>query len=409
MFPMHHPVIIIGAGVAGLSAGQALRSAGITPFILEARDRIGGRIHTDHTYGPLELGAEFIHGEQATTWEVVRATQLATIVWGSDRHFAIEGQCVPANDQFGARVAQLYGAAYAYSGADCTVEQLLGSLAPPDDPAARMALRWLANVEGADPQRLSALAVAREHVQSTNGATNFHLVGGYDAVAQALAAGLNIQCGSPVQQIAWNSNGAIITLASGAQFSARRVIVTAPLGVLQADLPAFDPPLPADKRAAINALAMGQVSKLALWFDRQLWPDFSVLSTDGRVATWWPVETTGTPALMGYTGGPAALALAALGEAGAIATGLAELAQLFGPEVHRAYLGGRLADWSREPWSRGAYSYTPVGAADARAVLAAPVEDVLYFAGEASVTNGHIGTVHGAIETGRRAAMEAMG
>jgi monoamine oxidase len=406
---MQHPMIIIGAGIAGLSAGQALATAGLQPLILEARERIGGRIHTDHCYGPVELGAEFIHGDRAVTWEFVRTANLATIPWGDDRRFGIQGAIVPADDPLGARVVHLYSAAYSYAGPDLDVAQLIGSLAAPNDPAATIALRWLANIEGADPHRLSALAVAREHALSTNGSSNFHLIDGYDAVTRMLAAGLNVQCASPVQHIAWSSTGATLTLASGAQHHARRVIITIPLGVLQAEQPAFDPPLPAAKRTAINALAMGQVTKLALWFDRRLWPEFTVLSTDGRIATWWPVETATTPTLMGYTGGPAALDLANLGEAEAIATALADLEQLLGPDVRRACLGGRLAAWSHDPWSRGAYSYTPVGAGAARAVLAAPVDDVLFFAGEASVTNGHVGTVHGAIETGRRAALEALG
>jgi monoamine oxidase len=405
---MQHPVIIIGAGAAGLSAGQALRSAGSAPLILEARDRIGGRIHTDHTYGPVELGAEFIHGDQAITWAIVRAAGLATIPWGDTRLFARNGSIIPANDPLGAQVAALFNAIYTSSGPEISVAQRLAALAPPDDPAAGIVSRWLANLEGADVQRLSAPAVAREHIESTNGATNFHLVGGYDAVPQALAAGLDIQCSSPVVRIAWNPAGATLTLASGVQYQARRVIITVPLGVLQAGLPVFDPPLPAPKRAAIEALAMGQVSKLVLWFDQAFWPDFTVLSTDGCIATWWPVETAATPTLMGYTGGPAGIALADRGEAGAIAVALAELERLFGPVARHAFRGGRLADWSREPWSRGAYSYTPVGAGTARADLAAPVGDVLFFAGEAGVTNGHIATVHGAIETGRRAAQEVM-
>lgn len=403
---MQHPVIIIGAGAAGLSAGQALRSVGIAPLILEARDRIGGRINTDGTYGPVELGAEFIHGEHAVTWEIVRAAQLATIPWGLDRHFALNGALVPAGDPLGARVAHLHGAVYRYNGPDCAVAQVIAANAAPDDPAAVIATRWLANVEGADPWHLSALAVAREYAQSTNGATNFHLVGGYAAVPHRLAAGLQIQCASPVEHIAWNNAGVTLTLASGEQYHAQRVLITVPLGVLQADQLRFDPPLPDGKRTAIQTLAMGHVTKLALWFDRQCWPDFTVLSTDGRIATWWPVETAATPTLMGYTGGPAALAIADLGEAAAIATALTELEQIFGPAICRAFLGGRLAAWSHDPWSRGAYSYTPVGAATARDTLAAPVNNVLFFAGEASVTNGHVGTVHGAIETGRRAAAE---
>jgi monoamine oxidase len=149
---------------------------------------------------------------------------------------------------------------------------------------------------------------------------------------------------------------------------------------------------------------MGHVTKLVLWFDRELWPVCSAISTDGRVATWWPVESAATPTLMGYTGGAKALALAAIGEAGAIEAGAAELSALLGSDVRPALLGGRLADWSRDEWTLGAYSYSAVGIGDARAVLAEPVEDTLYFAGEATVTWGHLATVHGAIESGARAA-----
>jgi monoamine oxidase len=147
------------------------------------------------------------------------------------------------------------------------------------------------------------------------------------------------------------------------------------------------------------------VIKLMLWFERQLWPDFVVLSTDGRIATWWPVESAATPTLMGYVGGPATLEVAALGEQGAITLALAELSQLFGADLAAACLGGRLSGWSDDPWSLGAYTYSPVGIGDARAALAAPLGP-LHFAGEATLTNGHIATVHGAIESGRRAAEE---
>jgi len=166
--------------------------------------------------------------------------------------------------------------------------------------------------------------------------------------------------------------------------------------------------LPAERLAALERIGVGHVTKLILWFDRQCWPEFTVLSTDGQVATWWPVPGAATPTLMGYVGGPAALGLAARGEAGAIATGLAELTALFGADMRAACLGGRLADWSRDPWSLGAYTYSPVGMGNARAILATPLAETLYFAGEATVTNGHLATVHGAIESGYRAAAEIL-
>ncbi len=398
--------IIIGAGAAGLAAGQALQAAGERVLLLEARDRVGGRIATDRTYGPVELGAEFIHGDRASTWTYVRAAGLQTAPWGTMRRFARGGQLLPADDPAIARTFALYTAATSYQGPELSVAALLARHAAADDPALGFALRWLANLEAADPAQLSATALTRERAESQNGEGNFHILDGYDRLVAHMAAGLPIRLASPVMQLDWAPSQVVAHLTGGERLAARRAVVTAPLTLLRAGRPAFRPALPPARLAALDAIAVGHVTKLILWFTRQTWPDFSVLSTDGQVVTWWPVESATTPTLMGYVGGPAALALAARGEAGAIALGLEELATLFGAEVRAACLGGRLANWSRDPWSLGAYSYSPPGLGAARATLAAPLAGTLFFAGEATVTNGHIATVHGAIESGLRAAAE---
>jgi monoamine oxidase len=403
-----HDTIIIGAGAAGLAAARALRDAGRAALIVEARGRVGGRICTDHTHGPVELGAEFIHGDHAATWELVRAAGLRSAIWTRERRFACGGRILPADSPVAARVFALYAIVAGYHGPDVSAEALLRAHAAPDEPALGIVLRWLANLEGADTARLSAARYAWEHEQSTNGADNFHILDGYDRMVAQMAAGLELRLDAAVERVAWEPGRVALALAGGETLQARRAIVTVPLGVLQAERPAFAPALPAAKRAAIAAIPMGHVTKLVLWFDRQLWPDFGVLSTDGQVATWWPVESAATPTLMGYQGGAVALQVAAMGEQRAIAVALAELSQLFGADMAAACLGGRLADWSQDPWSLGAYSYSAVGTGAARAALAAPVEGTLFFAGEASVLNGHIATVHGAIESGRRAAAEIL-
>lgn len=397
-------VIIIGAGAAGLAAGQRLREAGWKVLLLEARERIGGRIWTDHRYGPVELGAEFIHGAQATTWQYVQAAGLRTQAWGSDRRFARRGTMLATDDPCIALTYQFYEAVTTYAGPERSVADVMASLADPDEPAAQMTLRWLANLEGADPARLSATALAHERRTSTNGQGNFHLLDGYTTLVTAMAAGLTIKTGAPVTKIAWQRGEVVVTLMDGTQHTAPRVIITVPLGVLQAGAITFTPELPATKQAALERIAMGHVTKLVLWFDRQCWEPFTIMSTDGKIVTWWPVVSTTTPALMGYQGGAAALALAHMSEDQALTLALNELTSLFGSEVRQAWLGGQMSAWSHDPWSNGAYSYSPVGMGSARAMLAAPVDEVLYFAGEACATNGHLATVHGAIETGHQAA-----
>ncbi|MCS6882307.1 MAG: NAD(P)/FAD-dependent oxidoreductase [Oscillochloridaceae bacterium] len=405
---MIYDTLIIGAGVAGLAAARALQAAGQHICVLEARERVGGRIATDRTYGPVELGAEFVHGDRACTWTEIRAAGLRTRPWGTSRRFARGGRLLSPDDPAIARTYELFELVNTYDGPEVSVAELIARHTTPGDPAGEFVLRWLANLEAADPARLSAVAIARERAESQNGSGNFHLLDGYDCLTNHMAAGLPIRLGAPVARLVWRPGAVVARLARGEALTARRALITAPAGVLRAGRPAFDPPLPAERLAALHAIGVGHVTKLILWFDRQLWPEFTVLSTDGQVVTWWPAPGAATPTLMGYAGGPAALRLAARGEAGAIATGLAELTALFGADARAACLGGRLADWSRDPWSLGAYTYSPVSMGDARAILAAPLAETLYFAGEATVTGGHLATVHGAIESGYRAAAEIL-
>jgi len=405
---MSYDTLIIGAGAAGLAAARQLQAAGQRICVLEARERVGGRIATDRTYGPVELGAEFVHGDRACTWQEISSAGLRTRPWGTNRRFARGGRLLLPDDPAIGRTYALYELATTYVGPEISVAELLARHAASGDPALAFALRWLANLEAADPAHLSAAALARERADSHNGSGNFHLLDGYDRLTTYLAAGLPIRLGMPVARLVWRPGAVVARLARGEALRARRALLTVPAGVLRAGRPAFDPPLPAERLAALERIGVGHVTKLILWFDRQCWPEFTVLSTDGQVATWWPVPGAATPTLMGYVGGPAALRLAARGEAGAIATGLAELTALFGADMRAACLGGRLADWSRDPWSLGAYTYSPVGMGNARAILAAPLAETLYFAGEATVTNGHLATVHGAIESGYRAAAEIL-
>ncbi|GAB4421829.1 MAG: NAD(P)/FAD-dependent oxidoreductase [Anaerolineae bacterium] len=410
-------IVIIGAGMAGLAAAQRLHQAGLPALALEARQRVGGRVWTDRSRGIVEFGAEFIHGKKAVTWDLIRQAGLTATLWPPEAladsatayRFACQGRLLPSSSDVPARTENLYELVEHYEGPEQSAAELMISLAPADDLAAQFALRRLANVEAADVTRLSAQALGLDRRKDTAGwGDDFHVNDGYDSLATFLAQGLEVRLNTAITQIDWNETGAMLHLANGQTIQARRVIVTVPLGVLQAGTLRFCPALPPEKEQAISALAMGSVTKLALWFEQAFWPPFAFLHSDGIVPAWWPVYSEQGAVLMGYTGGPAALKLAALGNEAAIEQGLAEVTALFGSAARETFVKGQLVDWSSDPWARGGYTYTPVGAGNARAELATPVANTLFFAGEATCTNGHPATVHGAIESGWRAVDEIL-
>jgi monoamine oxidase len=192
---MSYDTLIIGAGAAGLAAARQLQAAGQRICVLEARERVGGRIATDRTYGPVELGAEFVHGDRACTWQAIHSAGLRARPWGTNRRFARGGRLLLPDDPAIGRTYALYELATTYVGPEISVAELLARHAAPDDPTLAFALRWLVNLEAADPARLSAAALARERADSHNGSGNFHLLDGYDRLATHLATGLPIRLG----------------------------------------------------------------------------------------------------------------------------------------------------------------------------------------------------------------------
>jgi monoamine oxidase len=223
--------------------------------------------------------------------------------------------------------------------------------------------------------------------------------------------------------VKWSKGSVEIRTRGGAVVRARRAVVTLPLGVLREGSVAFDPPLPG-KADAVARLEVGPVVRAVLRFREPFWEtaafptvprgqtleDLSFLHGPTEVfPTWWTQLPMRVPLLVGWSGGPAAERLAGQTDAQVLAAALAALARMLG--VSEAYLSERLvvshaADWQADPFARGAYSYVPVGGLDAMQRLAEPINDALFFAGEATHHEGQSGTVSGAIATGYRAARE---
>ena len=429
-------VIVIGAGAAGLVAAGDLLQAGRSVTLLEARDRIGGRIWTRREPGvavPIELGAEFIHGHAPVT-EVLLGRSGTAIIEATGTHFGLEnGELKPrAGYFFPIRAAmQASDALKSHDlSFDAFLEQYLASVLT---PAQRQYARMMAEgFDAADTSRASARAILEEWTGDTIGsAPQARPREGYESLLAALMArlsgeGLRLQLQSPVHSIRWSRGSVEVTGEfCGAPFAlhAAHALIALPLGVLQqsangAGAVRFSPALEM-KRAALEGLASGPVIKLQLLFASSFWETlhgeryrdagfFHV--PEAEFPTFWTPAPARAPLLVAWAGGPRAQRLAAGAAPAEIARkALASLQLLFGKEVDlraqlRAYY---YHDWQQDAYARGAYSYVTVGASDARAALAQPLEDTLSFAGEAT-DEEEGGTVAGALQSGQRAARELL-
>jgi monoamine oxidase len=417
-----HDVAVIGAGIAGLAAARDLAAAGLDVVVLEARDRPGGRIETLHDPAPhgLETGAQMIHGSRAPTWDLVRAYGIETRPIRSWETWPfVPGR--PFQPEDGARLARvrarLLDAYRDYHGPDRSYGDFLraaGFSADERDLVAGNALSW-----SAEPDEVSLRAALEDEVVwEAYLDRNYQVVGGYDRIPRRLAADLGdrVRLSSPVASVAWRRGGAEIACrgpAGDTTLRARRVLATVPIGVLQSGRPRFAPDLPAWKREAVAALRMGRVVVVHLLFDAPFWraaaPGFPGWNARaGRISFWDPhPEGTGAPVLLGWITGDAATELSGLGREGGTARAIDWVEEAFPRAGARRRLQwSSLRDWLTDPWSLGSYSFTRPGSAEARAVLATPIEDVLFFAGEATEPAPHYQTVHGACASGRRAARE---
>ena len=409
-------VVIVGAGIAGLSAAAELRANGFTDVvILEARDRIGGRIWTD-TIGdavPIDLGASWIHGVNGNPISAIAsANGIATSPTDYDNdivHFHGGGE-PPARaedilDEFWtfARRRPRQSLASAYS-SYVTAREL-----------GERERRYLAHELNTIVEHEFGADVAELSLKSITGGKAFRghdavFPGGYGQILDALVPGLDIRCADPVTSIDHASSPILVTTAAGATFEASAVIVTLPLGVLKEGAVSFRPALPTPKQQAIDRLQMGVLNKTCLLFDDIFWnKDAEVISYVGPTPGHW-AETlnlypaTGLPILMMFNAATAATELERLPDADTVALALAALKEVHGPVPQPK--DARVTRWLSDPWSRGAYSYVPIGASfDQYANLARPIDNRLFFAGEAT-TKDHPATVHGAYLTGQRAASQ---
>jgi monoamine oxidase len=423
-------VVVIGAGAAGLLAARELGRKGHRVVVLEARERVGGRIftHADRRVPlPIELGAEFIHGEAPETRRLLRESSL--VAWDvSGETWRVRGR-------------QL-GRAESWKEVDGILRRI--DTSRPDEslsdflarrPGGRRlekaraaARRFVQGFHAADPDLVGVHSLAPDdEPPSAAVARSARVEGGYGRLVEWVArdAAAQLRLRTVVREIVWKP-GRVEVHASErgrrrASLTARAVLVTLPIGVLQ--LPIGAPghvairPDPRPARAAIERLAMGSALRIAFAFRAFPWekarasrlraaPErMSFLRTDrSPFDVWWTAHPAEWPFAVAWCGGPAARAVRDAGDPAAAA--LDVLASALGASRRRVRTlveGSWTHDWDADPFACGAYSYMRVGGTGAAKALGRPVEGTLFFAGEATAESDPA-TVEGALASGRRAA-----
>ena len=435
-----HDVVVIGAGMAGLACAQRLQEARVDFLVLEAADRVGGRVQTDYAMGrgrPFEIGALMIHGKRVVTHAWLQefglhARPLPTVKRARFyRNGRVERIPWPSNllhHTIGIRA--FYQGAFtlpkrfvAYDGPDLSLADWLDR----QDalPGARLLINLLyAHASAADADALGVLGPAEESslAEEEFGYSNFQLVEGYEALLSRRTASLADRVRLKTRVTAVHRTGTGLRLETrnergdAGEVRAKRAVVTLPLGILKSGAVVFDPPLPETKRAAIQAIAFGDAMVILLRLKdsdlaRRL-GDFGLLWGEGPTSFHRPYVATRDPPdiLDGFLVGRDARKRAALSGQDILEITLEELRAVVPPSVHvgrvEAFTCSR---WPVHPLIQGGYSFLPPGGrVQHRRDLAAPVDGMLFFAGEATHTKGEPATVHGAIETGYRAAAEAI-
>ncbi len=396
-------VVIVGAGAAGIVAGRYLLDAGLKVLVLEARDRIGGRALTAMTdVGmPVDLGCEWLHSAERNPWVGIARGMGYEI----DETLPDWGQRVARHGGDAAQRDWLAEAAAYYDRLDKAAQ------APIDRPASDLLPpggRWnglLAAISswanGTEPDYLSV----KDYANYDNSMVNWRVLKGYGTLIAAYGAAVPARLSTPVRRIDRRGRTLIVETDRGA-LRAETVIVTTPTNLLAEDAITFLPDLP-EKRAAAAGLPLGVANKMFFAVDGpvEAFPvDRNEVGATDRAATGsYQLRPHGWPMIAAYFGGRLAAELDRAGVDAMAAFAADQLAGLFGSDIRRRLRPLAGSAWASDPLSRGSYSIALPGHAGDRVVLAAPVEDRLFFAGEAC-TRSDFGTAHGAYATGRAAA-----
>ena len=410
-------VVVIGAGMAGISAARALASGGLDVVVVEAGDRVGGRVWSIRDLGdqPVEAGAEFVHGNNAATWGDIRSAGLRTVPtpykW-SWMNLANKTNWLPIQlmhpdvwKSFGLWLTLMKSGDTDVSAAD-----LIDAKGYKGRSLEMAGLMLTAHLP-ASTDELSIAGLKADGVLNLEGGVNHRVVSGYDGLPAYLATGLDIRFDKRVKSISYSPDGVEVVTTDGTTVSARAGITTLPHGVLTRGGITFDPPLPETKTDALERIGSGAVTKVLMRFDSPFWPKHAtqIVCGEGPVTLYWPTSyrTDGSPVLSAYSTGPRAELLSDAGAEGSLEIVLDDIERVFPGSRARSRLAEwRFIDWMTDPNALGGYTFLTPGGVGARAQLAAPTDSLLW-AGSATAWEPVAATVEAAYLSGQRAAREA--
>ncbi len=423
-------VIIVGAGAAGLMAAKKLSTAGLSVCVLEARDRIGGRIYTineSHLSMPVEGGAEFIHGNLAVTLDLLKEAAIDKQEIKGDIWQLKEGRWTQENDFF--KNAELVIKHINALKEDISIADLINQFFA-EDKYSNLRISLTSYIEGyysGNTERTSAKAFLEEWLSEEE--QQYRPVGGYGKMISYLAehcltAGTSVQLSTVVKEIRWQKGHVEVIDEQQNKFVATKAIITVPLGVWLAGENTkgailYSPGLQS-KAAAAKQMGFGSAIKILLEFEENFWEDRTITNlikintanlqfmlSDSTIPTWWTQLPQHTPILTGWLSGSKAEKMKNENDKVIIGQSLYSLSNIFSIDINvlREKLKWyKVFNWANNSFTSGSYSYSTLYTEKARKILMEPVENTLFFAGEALYEGTETGTVEAALTSGIKAA-----
>ena len=418
-------IVVIGAGLAGLAAARQLQQMGHDVVVVEARERVGGRIWTSTKWEdiPVDFGATWIHGVRRNPiTELADEIQASRLSTSYDRYvlYASGGQLASSAEE--ASIEALRERLY---------DQIATAQAADDDASILQVihdLRSQYDESSAEYRFINFILSAEFEMEYAGGIDDLSahwfdsieefagedvlFAHGFQVITQFLASDLRLELGQVVREIQWQQ-APVRVITEAAEFEADQVVVTLPLGVLQAQQVQFSPELPGAKQTAVSRLGMGVLNKCYLRFQQAFWPEtvdwLEYVSPERGVWSEWVsfMWAANVPVLLGFSAAERAREIEAWSDAAIVASAMATLRVIFGPQIPDP-VDYQITRWAMDPFALGSYSFNALGATpEMRTTLAAPLGDKLFFAGEATERD-YFGTAHGAYLSGLRAADEIL-